>query len=40
MACITISDLRPAGADFFFDTETYMTDLVDSELKDVYGGIA
>ncbi|AKE64121.1 hypothetical protein MYAER_1771 [Microcystis aeruginosa NIES-2549] len=38
MANITISDLRPAGADLFSDSESYLTDLTDSEMLDTLGG--
>ncbi|MBE9107069.1 hypothetical protein IQ229_19720 [Nostoc cf. edaphicum LEGE 07299] len=39
MASITISELRPTGYELFSDSETFMTDLVDSEL-DIMGGLA
>jgi hypothetical protein len=32
MANITISDLRPAGSDLFSDSESYLTDLTESEM--------
>ena len=38
MANITISDLRPAGADLFSDSESYMHDLTDNELSGTQGG--
>jgi hypothetical protein len=38
MANITISELRPAGADLFSDSESYLYDLNDNELYDVTGG--
>jgi len=38
MANITISDLRPAGADLFSDSESYMHELTDSEMLDTLGG--
>ena len=38
MASITISDLQPTGYALFDDFESFMTDLVDSEL-DVMGGL-
>jgi hypothetical protein len=39
MANITISELRPAGADLFSDSESYLTDLTGSEtLGTVNGG--
>ena len=39
MANITISDLRPAGADMFSDSESYMHDITDNELYVTQGGI-
>ena len=39
MASITISDLHFTGYALFDDSESFMTDLVDSEL-DVMGGLA
>ena len=40
MANITISELRPAGADLFSDSESYLTDLTGSEtLGTVNGGL-
>lgn len=39
MASITISELHPTGYELFSDSETFMTDLVDSEL-DIMGGLA
>jgi hypothetical protein len=38
MANITVSDLRPAGADLFSDSESYLSDLNDHELYHVNGG--
>lgn len=38
MANITISDLRPAGADLFSDSESYLHELTDSEMLDTLGG--
>ena len=38
MANITISDLRPAGADLFSDSESYLHDLTDNELYVTQGG--
>lgn len=38
MATINISDLRPTGSELFSDSETFMTDLVNSELGEVSGG--
>jgi hypothetical protein len=39
MANISISDLRPAGVDFFSDSENYLNDLTDDELN-TRGGIS
>ena len=39
MANIKITDLCPAGSDLFADAETYISDLSDGELSDVYGGL-
>ena len=38
MANIAISELNPVGFDLFSDSESYMTDLSDNELK-TSGGI-
>ncbi|MBE8995436.1 hypothetical protein [Microcystis aeruginosa] len=38
MANITISELRPAGADLLFDSESYLTDLTESETLGTQGG--
>ncbi|UJS05377.1 class IIb bacteriocin, lactobin A/cerein 7B family [Cylindrospermopsis raciborskii] len=38
MANISISDLRPAGVDFFSDSESFLDDLNDNELYNVSGG--
>jgi hypothetical protein len=38
MANITISDLRPAGADLFSDSESYLHELTDSEMLGTLGG--
>ncbi|MFM6325920.1 MAG: hypothetical protein ACKPH1_15485 [Microcystis panniformis] len=38
MANITISELRPAGADLFSDSESYLHELTDSEMLDTLGG--
>ena len=32
MANINISDLRPAGADLFLDSESYLNDLTEGEM--------
>jgi hypothetical protein len=39
MANITISDLRPAGADFFSDCESYLNELTESEINSNVGGL-
>lgn len=38
MANIVISELRPAGSEFFLDSESYLTDLNDQEMMDNRGG--
>ncbi len=38
MATIGISDLKPAGYDLLYDSESYMTDLSKDELE-IQGGI-
>lgn len=38
MANITISELRPAGADLFSDSESYLYDLNESEMLDTLVG--
>ena len=38
MASITISDLHPTGYALFDDSESFMTDLLDSELAETRGG--
>ena len=38
MANITISELRPAGADLLFDSESFLDYLNDDELCSVSGG--
>jgi hypothetical protein len=38
MASIKISDLRPAGSDLFSDSESYISELGDSELNIINGG--
>ena len=40
MASIKISDLRSAGSELFFDSESYMSDLADNEFDSVNGGTA
>jgi len=39
MASIAISDLRPAGADLFTSSESFMSDVFDYELDTVNGGL-
>ena len=38
MGNINISDLRPAGADLFLDSESYLNDLTEGEML-VFGGL-
>jgi hypothetical protein len=38
MASITISDVRPVGADLFLDSESFLHQLTDQEIGDVFGG--
>ncbi|MEO1430176.1 MAG: hypothetical protein AAFV71_14145 [Cyanobacteria bacterium J06633_8] len=40
MAKITISELRPAGADLFDGSESFMHELNDQEVSFVLGGAA
>ena len=37
MGNINISDLRPAGADLFLDSESYLNDLTEGEML-IFGG--
>ena len=37
MADIKIKDIKPAGTELFADSQTFLTDLTDSEL-DIMGG--
>jgi lactobin A/cerein 7B family class IIb bacteriocin len=39
MALISISNLRPSGADLFDGSESYLQDLNDNELVETNGGI-
>ena len=39
MTNINISDLKPAGSEFFLNSENYLNELADSELNSIYGGI-
>lgn len=38
MANIRISDLCPAGSEFFLDSESYMSEISDSEVDTINGG--
>ncbi|WP_309734066.1 hypothetical protein [Chamaesiphon sp. OTE_75_metabat_556] len=38
MAVISISNLRPTGADLFDSSESYLQDLTDIELENTVGG--
>lgn len=38
MATINISEIRPTGSNLFSDFESYMNELVDSELDSISGG--
>ena len=38
MANIDISDLSPAGADLFLDSESYLNDLTEGEMENTLGG--
>ena len=38
MGNINISDLRPAGADLFLDSESYLNDLTEGEMTNTLGG--
>ena len=38
MANIDISDLCPAGADLFLDSESYLNDLTEGEMTNTLGG--
>ena len=40
MANINISDLRPAGADLFLDSESYLNDLTEGELDLTSGALS
>ena len=40
MANINISDLCPAGADLFLDSESYLNDLTEGEMTNTLGGRA
>ena len=39
MANINISDLCPAGADLFLDSESYLNDLTEGEMTNTLGGV-
>ena len=38
MANIDISDLSPAGADLFLDSDSYLNDLTEGEMTNTLGG--
>jgi hypothetical protein len=38
MATIKISDLHPAGSELLLDSESYLNDLTDEEIKLTHGG--
>jgi len=38
MASISISELRPSGAELFQDSESFLNDLTDVESVQVFGG--
>jgi Mg-chelatase subunit ChlD len=38
MAKIAISNLRPAGAELFVDSESYLNELTDAEMNMTHGG--
>ncbi|WP_445249415.1 hypothetical protein [Microcoleus sp. OTE_8_concoct_300] len=38
MASIIISDLEPAGANLFRDSESFLQELTEQEVSDVLGG--
>ena len=38
MASIAISNLHPAGADLFMDSESFMNELTDEQLNMTHGG--
>jgi lactobin A/cerein 7B family class IIb bacteriocin len=40
MALISISNLRPSGADLFDGSESYLQELTDNELEGTNGGIS
>jgi len=40
MANINISDLRPAGADLFSDSESYINDLTEPQMMEALGGFS
>ena len=39
MANIAISNLRPAGADLFQDSESFLHELTEQEVADILGGV-
>ena len=38
MANIVISELHPAGSDFFIDSESFLYELTDNEIMVILGG--
>jgi hypothetical protein len=38
MANIKVNDIKPAGAELFGDSESFMKDLSDSEMNNLVGG--
>lgn len=38
MATIKISNLHPAGSEFFLDSESYMNEISEGELNSINGG--
>lgn len=38
MASITISNLRTAGSELFYDAESYMNEMSEGELNSIHGG--
>ncbi|AOX00288.1 hypothetical protein BJP34_13215 [Moorena producens PAL-8-15-08-1] len=39
MANIKINDIKPAGAELFFDSESYLDQIQEDELRSVVGGV-
>ena len=38
MALIEISNLKPAGSDLFADTESFLTELEETDSRQIFGG--